>query len=178
MSTFTLLLGKFKSRSDHKDFVKSTYPLLDSFRELGVDFSNLFVKPDPAQELGIGMKVGAKVDASTTQKNQLQKLISDNKLPYTLEPVSGWEEATDVLPQPVWGKVKVLIESLFAEYRYAEDPALVIFIFRLEQAIERNDLDEFYKAMKAVMSKVTLPEDKMALLKEKLFLYNIYFFEV
>ena len=179
MSSFILSLGIFKSRVDHKDFVKSSYPLLDSFRALGVDFDKRFVKIDPSQELGLGMRVGVWVDSTTTtQKNQLLKLIADNKLPYSLEPVTDWQEATDVLPVPVWGKVKLLIDETFSGYRYSDDPALVVFVYRLEMAIDKQNLDEFYRALKAILSKVSLPEDKFTHLKEKLFLYNVYCLEL
>lgn len=179
MSKSILSLGTFKSRSDHKDFIKSSYPHLDSFRALGVDFDKRYVKSDPNQELGVGMRVGVMVDSvDLSAKKQLQKFLQDNAMPYTLEATTDWQEATDVLPTPVWGKVNNLIGEVFQEYRYADDPALVVYLYRLEEAVNKQNLDEFYKAFKATLSKVTLAEDVMAKLKERLFQYNVYYFEL
>lgn len=179
MSSYILVLGTYKSREDHKAFIKSCSSLFDSLSSLGVS-NKTYLKPntDPEQ-LGINMQVGLLVESSnTSSKRQLEKFISDNKLTYTLVPQEGWEEVNDVTPLPIWVKVKALINNVFSDYYYAEDSTLVISIYRLEKSIEDNKLTEFYKAMTAVLSKVTLPEDKMAMLKEKLFLFNIYYFEL
>lgn len=179
MSKSILSLGTFKSRNDHKDFIKSCYPFLDAFKSLGTDFDKRYVKHDPTQELGEGMRVGVLVNSvDASSKKQLEKLLLDNKLPYKLELIDGWEEATDVLTYPAWGKVNFLVNEVFSEYRYSEDTAIAIYLFRLEQSVDKQDLNEFYRALSALLSKLTLPEEKLNHFKEKLYLYNIYFFEL
>lgn len=179
MSTHILVLGNYKAREDHKQFIKFCTPLFDSMASLGVT-NKTYVKPnqDPEQ-LGLDMQVGVFVEvANVSARKQLEKFLTENSLTYTLEPIEGWEEGKDVIPVPVWGKVKFLINELFAEHRYSDDPALVVFLYRLENAIEAENLPEFYRALEAVLKKVTLPEDKLAYFKERLFLFNIYYFEL
>lgn len=181
MTKLILLIGNYKDRLHHKDFIKSCYPLRPTLESYGMDFTKYYVKPDPDSEVGENLRFGLLVEPQdTSMKKQLQKLLTDNGLSYILEPSQGWVEMplSNLVPVPHWGKVKQLVDKVFGQYRYSDDPALVIFVFRLEQAAKEENLLEFYKAMEAVLKKVTLSEEGMKELKEKLFLYNVYCLEL